>query len=169
MASAYALTGGTKDVNPQYMAGELITSGAADTTYSAEIPLPVQRLNNKNRSMVMEITKMQFEIGTDATTSHVHYGISTSKLTQQGGVKPNITNPSIIFMERVKYSASQPASLTVDLTDGAGHGILVGADKIYLFYNTPTTSAVTARVRIWYRWKNVSLTEYIGIVQASQQ
>jgi len=169
MASSYALTGGTKDVNPQYMAGEVITGGNANTTYSAEIPLPVQRLNNKNRSMVMEILKLQFEIGDDAITSHVHYGISSSKLTQASGVKPTITNPSIIWMERVKYAASQPATLTVDLTDGAGHGILVGADKIYLFYNTATTAATTARVRIWYRWKNVSLTEYIGIVQASQQ
>jgi len=169
MASTYALTGGTKDVNMQYMSGELITPGGADTTFSAEIPLPVQRLNNKNRSMVMEILKLQFEIGTDATTSHVHYGISTSKLTQQSGVKPNITNPSIIFMERTKYAASQAASLIVETTDGAGHGILVGADKIYLFYNTPTATTITARVRIWYRWKNVSLTEYIGIVQASTQ
>jgi len=170
MASAYALTGGTKDVNPQYMSGEVTTGATANATYSAEIPLPVQRLNNKNRSMVMEILKLQFEVGDDSATGHVHFGISTSKLTQAAGTKPTISNPSIIYMERVKYGAAgQLATHSADLTDAAGHGVLVGADKIYVFYNTATTSGITVKVRIWYRWKNVSLTEYIGIVQASQQ
>ena len=169
MASTNALTGGTKDVNPQWVSGEVTSGGTVSATYSGEIPLPVQRLNNKNRSMVMEILKLQFEIGDDASTNHVHFGISTSKLTQATLTKPAITNPAVIYMERVKYASKQLETKFVDLTDSAGHGILVGADKIYVFYNTETITGITARVRIWYRWKNVSLTEYIGIVQASQQ
>jgi len=166
MASSMGLTGGTRDVNPQYTNAELITGATPSTTYSQEIALPVQRLNNKNRSMVMEILKLQYELGDDASVSHVHVGISTSKLPVTTA-KPNVTNPAIIHTDRLKFAASAPANIYVDLTDGAGHGILVGADKIYLFYNSGSTN-VTVRVRIWYRWKNVSLTEYIGIVQSSQ-
>lgn len=57
----------------------------------------------------------------------------------------------------------------IDLTDEAGHGYLVATDTITLETNADQTAAVNAGfARIRYRWKEVSLTEYIGIVQAQQ-
>jgi hypothetical protein len=55
---------------------------------------------------------------------------------------------------------------TDDLTDGAGHGFLVATDQIYAqIASTNTGAAQSCDVKIMYRWKNVGLQEYIGIVQ----
>ena len=59
-----------------------------------------------------------------------------------------------------------------DLTDGAGHGILVATDSIFLTGYVPsnwyTNGTNTVFVKLLYRWKDVSLAEYIGIVQSQQ-
>lgn len=65
-----------------------------------------------------------------------------------------------------------------DLTDGDGHGVLVATDNIYLGWVVIVqdlgstdgfqVSANSLNVDILYRWKEVSLAEYIGIVQSQQ-
>lgn len=65
-----------------------------------------------------------------------------------------------------------------DLTDGDGHGVLVATDNIFvgwvvLVSDTGSTDgfpvfANSLNVDILYRWKEVSLAEYIGIVQSQQ-
>ena len=56
-----------------------------------------------------------------------------------------------------------------DITDGAGHGFLVATDQIYMqVFTNGATATATVRVKMLYRWKNVSLAEYIGIVQGQQ-
>jgi hypothetical protein len=57
----------------------------------------------------------------------------------------------------------------IDLTDGAGHGVLVATDSIFI--GAATTSyagAATFYARVFYRFKEVTLQEYIGIVQSQQ-
>jgi len=66
-----------------------------------------------------------------------------------------------------------------DLTDGAGHGILIATDNVYLSFDvlisSPSGVSVSVLVGSYlqcdliYRFKNVSLQEYIGIVQSQQQ
>jgi hypothetical protein len=64
-----------------------------------------------------------------------------------------------------------------DLTDGAGHGILIATDNIYLGVNAslssfnlgdadPIVGGVSAN--LIYRFKEIGLSEYIGIVQSQQ-
>lgn len=56
-----------------------------------------------------------------------------------------------------------------DLTDGAGHGILVATDNVFgQIVAAGTSVANTVRVKLMYRMKNVSLAEYVGIVQSQQ-
>ena len=56
-----------------------------------------------------------------------------------------------------------------DLTDGAGHGYLVATDQIYLQISSSNTGATNyCNGKLYYRWKNVNLQEYIGIVQSQQ-
>lgn len=162
MSSSRALTGGTKDVNPQYMRMKVTGSPSGA---SAEAAIPVQRLNNKNRSMVMEVLDVQY-LSHHATTAgkKLHLGIATSKPPNS---KPD---PSQGYWVTISIlPGTDVGSFTQDLTDQAGHGMLVAADKLFLFAfsdETSGTSEVYALIK--YRWKNVSLTEYIGIVQSSQ-
>lgn len=56
-----------------------------------------------------------------------------------------------------------------DLTDGAGHGIIVATDNIYVtLFSAGTGVAAEVDVKIMYRFKNVALAEYIGVVQSQQ-
>jgi len=53
------------------------------------------------------------------------------------------------------------------VTDQAGHGVIFCGQKIYLTVRPTTATAATTEfiaARILFRWKNVSLTEYIGVV-----
>jgi len=170
MASSKQLTGGTKDVNPQILACSLIIpAGSGSKCQVQEVALPVQRLNNRNRSMVMEVLSLQFMPQGD-DTHHIHFGLATSKPTSSSGILPILTDSNVFFEDR-SYSETlnkAPAGLFYTLHDGAGHGQLVAADKLYLFLYTTSAEAMVLDCRITYRWKNVSLTEYIGIVQATQ-
>jgi len=66
-----------------------------------------------------------------------------------------------------------------DLTDGAGHGILIATDNVYLAFDVLISSPAGNNISVLvgsylqadliYRFKNVSLQEYIGIVQSQQQ
>lgn len=52
----------------------------------------------------------------------------------------------------------------VDLTDGAGHGMIVATPNVFLSIdsnNTADTNAVNCRMG--YRFKNVGLQEYVGL------
>jgi len=168
MASKYELTGGTKDVNPQYL-NCTVTATVKDKTHHAEVALPVQRLNNRNRSMVMEILKVQW-VSQSADGAHrIFCGLSTNRLSEITGTIPQLTNPSIaVFFQTSGTAQKELGDVIQDYTDSAGHGVLIGADKLYLFAYSGDTDNIPMNCRIWYRWKNVSLTEYIGIVQASQ-
>lgn len=162
MSSSRALTGGTKDVNPQYFRMQVDNAGT--TTASTESAIPVQRLNNKNRSMVMEILKVQFLTKHVSDTKDEWVGIATSKPPTG---KPDAMQGYWVCL--TKINAASPESPVVDLTDGAGHGVLVAADKLFFAAYADTAKADRGVVAlILYRWKNVSLSEYIGIVQASQ-
>jgi len=162
MSSSRALTGGTKDVNPQYMRMKL--TGGAPGGASSEAAIPVQRLNNKNRSMVMEILDVQY-LSHHATAAgkKLHLGIATSKPPNS---KPD---PSQGYWVTISIlPGADVGNYVQDLTDQAGHGMLVAADKLFLFAFSDDASNSEIYALIKYRWKNVSLTEYIGIVQSSQ-
>jgi hypothetical protein len=59
-----------------------------------------------------------------------------------------------------------------NLNDGDGNGVLVATDNLYITLITNVATATgainNALARILYRWKEVSLEEYIGIVQAQK-
>lgn len=59
------LTGGTGDVNAQWLKTPVVQNNAIGTYAEAQVPLPVQRLQNKGRAMVMELLKVGWNL--DAT------------------------------------------------------------------------------------------------------
>lgn len=83
-----------------------------------------------------------------------------------------------IFPFRSSISADTEPVNWHDLTDGAGHGVLVATDNIFLTLQTAATvvgasATITAATgfgecAILYRFKEVGLAEYIGIVQSQQ-
>lgn len=172
------LTGGTKDVNPQFMNLALTTS-AADTFTQSQTQIPIQRLQNAGRAQVMEVLKIWM------TTTQLIPAVATqtshqviASLTTKSMVAMPLINESTLFAYYEKFNTSaftaagtgttsqELEPFILDLTDNAGHGFLVGSDNIYLqLTSTAQGIVVVAGVKILYRWKDVSIQEYVGIVQ----
>ena len=67
------------------------------------------------------------------------------------------------------YALQDNNPVEIDMTDGMGHGVLVATDNLFLQASSANLDAAgVGRIRILYRWKNVSIIEYVGIVQSQQ-
>ena len=178
-----SLTGGTGDVNPQWF--NLGLSNMTATYADAAIQLPRERLPYGNASQVMEVLRVEFSPAgtstlniTAGTDSAARIYVTTKTF---GIVEPTATQSSgnVIAKWRVEMPSEGTGLTTcimntpfvVDLTDGVGHGLLVATDSIFVGnIQTAATSPINAsvNVRLLYRWKNVGLSEYIGIVSSQQ-
>lgn len=163
-----SLTGGTGDVNPQWF--KMYQACGAEITNNTRTAIPVQRLQSKKLALVMEILKIQYIVRKgDGETQHCHVGISTIAPPNQSTVKPDNSMGYIIDAMHISpANAIVQGVIMKDLTDGAGHGVLVATDFIYPFGYSTKASTTDAAFDIWllYRWKAVGLEEYSGMLQA---
>lgn len=174
------LTGGSKDVNPQIMVINVTQSGV-DTPSGTAQALPIPRLPiAKGRSLVIELLAVTFinpslypgnVTHTYALTLSTNPAIPTNLLSAFSDPRAlAIWHSYGYFLAATSEAAYQPKmEKHIDLTDEAGHGILVATDQIYLYCLTTATAQTNAGIaRIEYRFKDVTLEEYIGIVQSQQ-
>lgn len=191
------LTGGTGDVNPQtyVLQSDPITAiaGAAlNFGFNKGFPLPVPRYSASiGKSIVFELLSVDWYfvnvnpppvvgeiLGVFAAVTTDPFIPSGSALVQPffSGFYSNPRHLSIFakgigtmtavgWYEAVHYAED-------NLTDQDGHGTLVATDNIYLqvVADPSATTAINCQItaRLSYRLKEVSLTEYIGIVQSQQ-
>lgn len=194
-AKSDTLTGGSKDVNPQWL-NMLITQTGTDANTTIQFPLPVQRLaQEKKKSLVLEILKVLADLPTLNPTPGIFFDFRLYLSTKNPNVPVALTQQAELQLRSsgttIWYTSKQTAvdvggtSTTYgptneptwdDLTDGAGHGILVATDNLFLTLSTVISAAsnttgftASATCKILYRWKEVTLEEYIGIVQSQQQ
>lgn len=178
------LTGGTKDVNPQFMSGS-VTLSAANTFTEVQIALPVARpiTGGTNKTTIVEILKIFVDwanLDLDAAAATTRSQIATFTTITQTTAPFGLENPrTIMRFEHIVRNAFTAAGTgvldmvnsptVIDTSDAAGHGVLVGTDSIFIgFVTTGFTAAVPMSWKILYRFKDVALVEYIGIVQSQQ-
>lgn len=178
------LTGGTGDVKPQIWTLPALTQETLNTFEEISVPTPVSRLNNRSngsKATVMEVLKVwanlpNFDADLAATYSrrNSQLQLSTSSLDNTG-IFP--LSPKVFaFFSRTQmgkaavggsFSNVLDSPLEKDLTDGNGNGIIIATDQIYIGGDTEGLADVAAwNVKILYRFVDVGLTEYIGIVQS---
>lgn len=174
------LTGGTGDVNPQWLT--IRSNAVLGTSFTTTaVPTPINKFpEGSGRVVIMEILKCFFYpgqlIGANSDDNLQMY-LTTKNFST---TVPSLAQAEPSIIAAIVYSLGASASgatnliqpITVDLTDGAGHGMLVATDNIYLGQiqsaaAEPFNATVTS-VKILYRFKKVSLQEYIGIVQSQQ-
>lgn len=186
------LTGGSKDVNPQWFSMVLSQTGA-DVPTTQAFPIPVQRLaQSSGKALVMEILKIQWDAPVFQPAGSNFFSfvgiLNTKDPTLPTGPVPAVffnrlraEGWTIDYLNRqLVTGTTNDGTITVDepiihdLTDGAGHGILIATDSLYLSVisaigtSAGTTVINNVMAKILYRWKEVALTEYIGIVQSQQ-
>jgi len=175
------LTGGTGDVSPQLLT-MAITMSAANTFTQSEIPLPVNRFREKGKSViVIEMLKTYWDLS-ELDANNAAGGNVLQILGQISTASQTTSNPGLTqvvawaqksyrgaFTAAGTFQAINEEPITVDHTDGAGHGVLIATDNIFLGLNTiGYTAAASANIKVLYRFKQITIEEYIGIVQSQQ-
>lgn len=170
-----SLTGGTGDVNPQFMSFSVVETGN-DTASGGAIQPPVSLSTGEN--LAMEILKIFVEIPNIASGSQVSVAKWWLSMKNFGTTAPTLGlgDATVImedgFVEAFLTSGTAFRNNTVeyDLSDGAGHGMLVGNQNLY-WGITSTGTGVPLRVnwKVLYRAKRISDSELLGIVLQSNQ
>jgi len=174
------LTGGSGDVNPQEFVITADQAGA-DNAVTATQPLPIPRLPTaQGRNLVIEILWVQFFQNNPAVPLAGIPAVLVAALSTNPSAPTTIqgmtSDPRSLatwlqayVLSGANYYSYIPVFYEEDLTDGAGHGILVATDNIYFHVRSANTGVANKlTLRFGYRWKEVTLTEYIGIVQSQQ-
>ncbi len=177
-------------------------TGASSAVAVQSFPLPVPKFSQKQgKSIVVEILRCRWGIGLNVpfTSLSTGYALSIETVGQllsknPGSSLPASTDGSVVdyYSQNGSYTVSPGTSTTDllgtdlpnqqpvlhDLTDGAGHGVLIATDNIYLGaqgnisnYNIhagATTGPTTVECDLLYRFKEVTIQEYVGIVQSQQ-
>lgn len=176
------LTGGTEDVNPQIWHLHFVASAPATYT-ETEFPTPISRMPKSDSVVtIMEFLKIGYygySLGAIGQVAETAFTLSNEVLTRAVGAAAPPSNPAWLdgmywgrcgaFTAGGTYSDTASRMEWHDLTDGAGHGILVATDSIYCAcWGTQVSTSNGGDIVIYYRFKNVGLAEYIGIVQSQQ-
>jgi len=175
-----SLTGGTGDVNMQWLQlpGTQIT--VQNNYRQVQVALPINRLGqSKGKVVIIEVIKVWFDFpafpGALEATGQVVQAQAQLSTTSQNDISHS--NSTVFAYGSLKFKGnagveggvgtSWETPQVIDLTDGAGHGILIATDTIFFGIDTDSYpgAGVSFNCRIFYRFKQVDLTEYIGIVQ----
>jgi len=174
--------GGTGDVSPQWLTLAANTQTVANTYSEESNAIPITRFPlAKGRAIVMEMLKVQFRMAEWDSNPAAAGSTGTSEVQvatiSQTNVFPDspqnfayaIRQWRGAFTAAGSYEAVSDNPLVIDLTDGAGHGVLVATDNLFFGVNTIGFAGVASfSCKLLYRFKEISLQEYIGIVQAQQ-
>lgn len=177
------LTGGTGDVNPQILTFPAVTMAAANTFQSFGMPMPVTRgsTSGKQKTVIIEALKFWIDLPNWDNLGSTTPLRGTAAVQVATGPLQNISinDPRVIAYVTRTWLSQQGTATTVfgfetdptcvDLTDNAGHGLLIGSDNLYIGIATNNFLGVgSTNIKMLYRFKEVSLQEYIGIVQSQQ-
>lgn len=179
------LTGGTGDVNPQIQTLNCTPAANAwgqcffNTTVNGTVNGGSSSCNQMTR--VLEVLKVQFDLPVDNVAT---LGIKSAvaQLSTRSFAGYSNADPHVFCFAQFDANIFQTAPpeafahvsqrpIVLDLTDGDGHGILVATPTIYFgVQNFGYSGAYTPTyvAKIFYRFKNVNLIEYVGMVQSQQ-
>lgn len=164
-----------KDEKPQFLNCSVTETAANTFTQAAAIPTGVNGQNvSKDKVRVMEIMKI-FVIATLDT------------LAEDGGLEYQITTKSKAAMvdatsisDAILYDQIETQLVTsggivrsnttvYDMTDGAGNGICVATPSLYVAAKgTGQANARAYIFKILYKFTEISVSEFIGMVQSQQ-
>lgn len=169
-------------MNPQLWIG-YYEQDAVDTTVSKELNLPLNPIQGTGRRpQIVEILKVFWhfkplpQIAQATMEQDYHWGaLSTldhGANDMEGGERDLISYCR--FGQKGAFTALgscmqfEHNDYVQDLTDGAGHGVIVATPRLYVQIgsNLHNDHGVDLGIQILYRFKAVGLPEYIGVVSS---
>lgn len=180
--SGGSVTGGTGDVKPQYMTLGGAIAAAVDDYRIDVFQVPVVRPRAQGESAtIMEILSLDWYLDPrdllESSTTHFGYLASNTPRTS-GDTATLATMSEDLGDPRNVGCAIRSANITtsgitlytmpihIDLTDDNGNGFLWANDTITMVKGAIADTTVSETIcKLKYRWVNVGLIEYLGIVQ----
>ena len=178
------LTGGTGDTNPQFLSA-LIPYNAGTTELSVQ--LPVTRIPQSGVATIIEVIKIWFDWrdtyvtldpGNRSQVQEATLGTKSFGTTKNNGVGEPTTFGNFALMQQDSFTAGGTMSAfnnpiqMMDLDDGAGHGVLIATDKMFvqtqMSADAQAPTSGNLAFKMLYRFKSVGVEEYVGIVQSQQ-
>jgi len=163
------------DAFPNYTSGRLVLSGANTfTTQTITLPLNRIRVGGAGRTTILEFLWIDVTIvSVDLLANSDEVAFSFSSGAVPTSVQ-NISNPDVIaeVLLFAHVGASPGTALVrqnfrMDLQSQDGHGQLIAVDRINVMGNSSGLAAAAQfRWRIYYRFVNVPIEEFVGIVQS---
>jgi hypothetical protein len=164
---------GTVDLNPQFLS-EYVTQSGANTYTSKTMILPINpgaTISSTGKVRVMELLKIYLDMAKD-TLAEDGYALVQLTYKEQVAILTAVdVEKYIVRLIRKTQLITSGAIMeefpfVLDLTDGQGNGLLIGQQKLFLGVNTAGQgAALSASIKILYRFKDVNVEEYIGMVQ----
>lgn len=166
-----SLTGGTGDVNPNYLGMDVLLSAANTYTQASTAVPQLPAVVGQNSAIVMEIIWVEFDFGgfehVNGNTEEVEIQVTNRSVAGALGQ----SHPGLIAKQNlsggflVEGGSIYPTVYKMDISDGAGHGYLFAGQTIYISATSfGLVAAATAYARVCYRFKRVSIQEYVGMM-----
>jgi hypothetical protein len=169
-----------KDTKPQFING-YITLSALNTYTELALNLPINpaatvsggKGNQKVR--VMEFLKVFIEMAPDIIAEDALIQFALCYNTHAAMVAPNQTADYIVKAIQDLQIITSGVScfnlpIVIDLTDGSGNGVLVAVNKIFASaFSVGQGAAMTFGYKILFRYVDIDVSEYVGIVQGQIQ
>jgi len=158
---------------------------APDQYAVSEANLPIQRPNaTGKKAVIMEILRVDWyqclEDGAQGTLTTWSY-LTTNTQRQTGETASDLemandaadprtfANAGDFRLLQTSGAIDRRMPHSVDMTDGAGNGYLFAADTLTMVsMNRGSVQTSSVIAKILYRWVEVGLIEYLGIVQSQQ-
>lgn len=180
---ADTLTGGTRDVNPQYINAAVIAPTGTASQGQVNIVLPLSRLvaTTGTHSEIIEILKVYWYFYGENGSSDTNYQLGCLSTAQTSmALGPVFEDPHVIAMMETSIKLVGTAAnfaqngyqpIETNLTDENGHGYLVATEQIWLSLTQTNNLSVSQKlaIKILYRYKNVGLTEFYTMIQSQSQ
>ena len=164
------------DKFPNFMSGRL-TLSAANTFTTDQVFTPIPRLKTSgNKATVMELLWVDYQWGgTDLVASGDNLSFSMSIGAAPTGTL-TVSDPRTIMSTIKEFSALTSGGnfletpTRAELSSLDGHGTLLASDSFHTAGVTVGQAAASVvDWRIYYRFVEISVAEFVGLVQSTQQ
>lgn len=168
------------DKFPNYVTFKLNVSSTPTADYqTVSLQMPIPRVQTKGKATIMELLWVEGRTITFYNAGDQTYNTLSIYSGTPATTDVNYDEPSCIAQK--SYALDSPTfapvntslyysdQWKVDLQSNDGYGFLFAGDKLNLTLTSQNSSAQTTIVgRIYYRFVDVSIQEYVGIVQSFQ-
>ncbi len=158
-----------KDVFPQFMSFS-VGETTANTFRSVRIQLPVARQPGAKKITVIELLQVIMAIEGEEFANGDIWDVGLGFRNE--ATMPELSDPNLFYRTQRRITTITSGTAVTEepsiqrYDTGGGKGFLLATDSIFaMVSSTSMAAAITAHFKLLYRFVEIGLQEFIGIVQ----